>query len=121
MCSSLDKSVLIALLKCTGREQAMTAPQLEQMLYIPERTVREIISRNYQAWGVHGVLVCEPGFGFYFSTEAEEVQREWLRKRQLRDEAGKRLAVLEAVMNDNGFGALCRQVKRGGAEARREA
>ena len=94
-----------------GRDQAITAPQLSVSLGVSEREVRRVISTHHDdcGWIVNGVLVCEPGRGFYFANEVEEAQREWLRKRRLRDEAQNRLAKLERLMKACGFGGLTKR------------
>lgn len=112
--------ILSTLAGCIGRDTAISAPQLARRAAVSEREVRRIISTHHDdcGWQVYGVLVCEPGLGFYFADDAEQVEREWLRKRRLRDEAQGRLKRLECLMQKSGFGGLLK-MKRGGAEARR--
>jgi hypothetical protein len=106
---TVEQFVYDVLSRCVGRDAALTSSDLARRSGISSRSCRRIIRANYEAWGSLGVLVCEPGHGFYFATEAEQVAQERLRKVRLENEARSRREILDRVLGRNGFGALCRE------------
>lgn len=113
------KLVYEELRKRQGRDEAITAPALAELLsqrhddtQIDERQVRRVIASHSQQWAEQGlVLVGVPGSGFHAATEVEELSAYYRYLIALRCQAADKVMRFECTLKKAGFGGLIERKK----------
>ncbi len=111
MSAPIAAAILAELLSHRGLENAITAPQIAVAVGINERDVRaaiasEIARWERSEWSRHGLLLSRPGHGFFFATDAEEVNHCQYGFILAKLNAGQKLSQIQAAMRVAGFGGL---------------
>lgn len=105
--SALGDAICKLLTGCRGIDAAMTAQAIAQAVGSDERTVRGIIAAESSKWPQScGLLLAQPAHGFFFASQAEEVQHRQASLIRLKLEAATKVSLFQAEMRRHGFGGL---------------